>query len=181
MLGTPDFIAPEQIANAQKADIRADIYSLGCTLYYLLSGRPPFQGRRCTTSSRRTDRPMRSRLNFVRPEVPAELAALVAKMMAKEPGRRFQSRPRSRRRWRRSSRSESSRAREQWGSRGESSRAAGLRFGVASRPRRATEAAAAQQSTRKTRQPGRSTWANLIEIKETERVGQAPADTQLLA
>ena len=43
MLGTPDFIAPEQIANSQGADIRADIYSLGCTLYYLLSGRPPFQ------------------------------------------------------------------------------------------------------------------------------------------
>ena len=43
MLGTPDFIAPEQIADAQGADIRADIYSLGCTLYYLLSGRPPFQ------------------------------------------------------------------------------------------------------------------------------------------
>ena len=44
MLGTPDFIAPEQIGDAQTADIRADIYSLGCTLYYLLSGRPPFHG-----------------------------------------------------------------------------------------------------------------------------------------
>ena len=43
MLGTPDFIAPEQIDDAQSADIRADIYSLGCTLYYLLSGGPPFQ------------------------------------------------------------------------------------------------------------------------------------------
>ena len=41
-LGTPDFIAPEQILDAQRADIRADIYSLGGTLYYLLSGRPPF-------------------------------------------------------------------------------------------------------------------------------------------
>ena len=44
MLGTPDFIAPEQIRDAQSADIRADIYSLGCTLYYLLAGRPPFAG-----------------------------------------------------------------------------------------------------------------------------------------
>ncbi len=45
MLGTPDYIAPEQTLDAAKADIRADIYSLGCTLYYLLSGRPPFSGK----------------------------------------------------------------------------------------------------------------------------------------
>ena len=44
MLGTPDYIAPEQTLDAQKADIRADIYSLGCTLYYLLAGNPPFKG-----------------------------------------------------------------------------------------------------------------------------------------
>ena len=56
MLGTPDFIAPEQIDDAQKADIRADIYSLGCTLYYLLSGGPPFPRRLFTTCSRRTTR-----------------------------------------------------------------------------------------------------------------------------
>jgi WD40 repeat protein/serine/threonine protein kinase len=90
MLGTPDFIAPEQIANSQTADIRADIYSLGCTLYYLLTGRPPFS----SSSTRETLRAHTSMdaplLNLVRPEVPAELAALVAKMMAKEPSRRFQ-------------------------------------------------------------------------------------------
>ena len=43
VLGTPEYIAPEQIDDTPTADIRADIYSLGCTLYYLLAGRPPFQ------------------------------------------------------------------------------------------------------------------------------------------
>jgi serine/threonine protein kinase len=90
MLGTPDFIAPEQIADSQSVDIRADIYSLGCTLYYLLSGRPPFP----SSSMRDTLRAHRSveavLLNLVRPEVPAELAALAARMMAKEPELRFQ-------------------------------------------------------------------------------------------
>ncbi|WP_435020889.1 family 16 glycoside hydrolase [Tundrisphaera sp. TA3] len=89
-LGTPDYIAPEQILNAPDVDIRADIYSLGGTLYYLLAGRPPFQANSLydiyqAHMSRDADP-----LNLVRPEVPAELAALVAKMMAKDPNRRFQ-------------------------------------------------------------------------------------------
>jgi WD40 repeat protein/serine/threonine protein kinase len=90
MLGTPDFIAPEQIADAQAADIRADIYSLGCTLYYLLSGRPPFEAATLSDVLRAHCSMDPRLLNLVRPEVPAELAVLVAKMMAKEPRRRFQ-------------------------------------------------------------------------------------------
>ncbi len=90
MLGTPDFIAPEQSIDARKADIRADIYSLGCTLYYLLTSGPPFH----ETSLYDILQAHHSRdalpLNLARPEVPVELAALVAKMMAKEPHRRFQ-------------------------------------------------------------------------------------------
>jgi WD40 repeat protein/serine/threonine protein kinase len=89
MLGTPAFIAPEQIDDAKGADIRADIYSLGCTLYYLLSGGPPFHAETLYDMLQAHHSMDARLLNFVRPEVPAELAALVAKMMAKEPGRRF--------------------------------------------------------------------------------------------
>ena len=90
MLGTPDYIAPEQISDARRADIRADIYSLGCTLYYLLTGGPPFQGTSLYDILQAHHSMDAMPLNLARPEVPVELAALVAKMMAKEPERRFQ-------------------------------------------------------------------------------------------
>ena len=90
MLGTPDYIAPEQIRDAQSADIRADIYSLGCTLYYLLTGGPPFRGEHLWDLYQAHLSMDAGPLNLVRPEVPVELAAVVAKMMAKEPRRRFQ-------------------------------------------------------------------------------------------
>ena len=90
MLGTPDYIAPEQIRDAQSADIRADIYSLGCTFYYLLTGGPPFGGDNLWDLYQAHFSMDAAPLNLVRPEVPVELAALVAKMMAKEPSRRFQ-------------------------------------------------------------------------------------------
>ncbi len=90
MLGTPHYISPEQMVNAQKADIRADIYSLGCSLYCLLTGHPPFDAPslyELLQAHHSMDAPL---LNLVRPDVPAELAALVAKMMAKDPQHRFQ-------------------------------------------------------------------------------------------
>jgi serine/threonine protein kinase len=90
MLGTPDYIAPEQIRNAQTADIRADIYSLGCTFYYLLTGGPPFSGDNLWDLYQAHFSMDAGPLHLARPEVPVELAALVAKMMAKEPAQRFQ-------------------------------------------------------------------------------------------
>ena len=90
MLGTPDFIAPEQISDARRADIRADIYSLGCTLYYLLTGGPPFHATSLYEILQAHHSMDALPLNLARPEVPVELAALVARMMAKEPERRFQ-------------------------------------------------------------------------------------------
>jgi serine/threonine protein kinase len=90
MLGTPDYIAPEQIRDAQSADIRADVYSLGCTLYYLLAGRPPFARAKLWDLYEAHFYAEAGPLNLIRPEVPVELAALVAKMLAKEPARRLQ-------------------------------------------------------------------------------------------
>ena len=90
MLGTPDFIAPEQIRNTQSADIRADIYSLGCTFYYLLTGGPPFRSQHVWDVYQAHFSMTAGPLNLVRTDVPVELAALVAKMMAKAPARRFQ-------------------------------------------------------------------------------------------
>jgi serine/threonine protein kinase len=90
MMGTADYIAPEAARDARQADIGADIYSLGCTLYHLLSGRVPFPDRgfeekmRCHTE--RTPTP----LTQLRPEVPAKLALVVSRMMAKDPADRYQ-------------------------------------------------------------------------------------------
>jgi serine/threonine protein kinase len=89
MLGTPDFMAPEQIEDAQSADIRADIYSLGCTLYFLLAGCPPFPGLPFPDVLKAHRSTAALPLDVVRPDVPAELAALVARMMAKRPDERF--------------------------------------------------------------------------------------------
>jgi serine/threonine protein kinase len=90
MLGTPDYIAPEQTLDAHKADIRADIYSLGCTLYFLLSGGPPFQETSLFEILKAHHERDPKPLYLVRPDVPTELAAVVAKMMAKDPTKRYQ-------------------------------------------------------------------------------------------
>jgi serine/threonine protein kinase len=90
MLGTPDYVAPEQTLDAHKADIRADIYSLGCTLYFLLSGGPPFQDQSLFEILKAHHERDPKPLNLVRPDVPVELAAVVAKMMAKRPEDRYQ-------------------------------------------------------------------------------------------
>jgi serine/threonine protein kinase len=90
VLGTADYIAPEQTRDSQATDIRADIYSLGATFYFCLAGRPPFEagtlGQKLIWQQTRQPKPIRS----LCPQVPAELAAVVEKMMAKDPARRFQ-------------------------------------------------------------------------------------------
>lgn len=90
MMGTPDYMAPEQARDAHSADIRADIYSLGCTLYCLLSGGAPFpQGSIVEKVMAHVERQPLP-LQELRDDVPPKLAAVLAKMMAKAPGDRFQ-------------------------------------------------------------------------------------------
>ncbi len=89
-VGTPDYCAPEQASDARKADIRADIYSLGCTLYCLLAGHPPFQEETAvqTIFAHLEKEPLP--LPALRPNVPADLWQVVARMLAKDPARRYQ-------------------------------------------------------------------------------------------
>ena len=90
MLGTPDFMSPEQALDAAKADIRADIYSLGCTLYYLLVGRPPFAANSLLELLQHHQGKSATPINLLRPDVPADLDMVVAQMMAKDPRKRYQ-------------------------------------------------------------------------------------------
>jgi serine/threonine protein kinase len=91
VLGTADYLAPEQALDSHRVDARADLYSLGCTLYFLLSGHPPFtEG---TLAQRlmahQTKEP--SAIEAERPGVPAGLVAILHKMMAKQPDQRYPS------------------------------------------------------------------------------------------
>ncbi len=90
MLGTPDYIAPEQALDATHADIRADIYSLGCSLYYLLTGRAPFKAKSLFELLQAHMSTTATPVHELRPDVPTALSAVVAKMMAKEPAQRYQ-------------------------------------------------------------------------------------------
>jgi serine/threonine protein kinase len=91
VLGTADYVAPEQVANSHAVDIRADIYALGGSLYFMLAGHPPFPTG--TVSQKllwhRTKDP--TPIQQVKPDVPDGLAAVVAKMMHKDPAQRYQS------------------------------------------------------------------------------------------
>jgi WD40 repeat protein len=90
VLGTVDYIAPEQADNAHEADIRSDIYSLGCTLYYLLAGRPPFPHgtppQKLMAHVNKTPQP----LTELRSDLREGLMSVLQRMMAKDPNRRYQ-------------------------------------------------------------------------------------------
>lgn len=90
VLGTADYISPEQAVSCSAVDIRSDIYSLGATFYTLLNGHPPFHGSKLT--QKLVDHQIKEPppLRDLRPQTPAELCVIVHKMMAKKPEDRFQ-------------------------------------------------------------------------------------------
>jgi serine/threonine protein kinase len=89
MIGTPDYLAPEQALDFRRADVRADIYSLGCTLFYLLTGQPPFA--RCTLAQKllRHQNAPPPPVEEYRGDLPAGLPQVLNKMLAKRPQDRF--------------------------------------------------------------------------------------------
>jgi serine/threonine protein kinase/WD40 repeat protein len=89
VMGTPDFIAPEQATDSRAVDIRADVYSLGCSLYFLLTGDVPFPGGTVFAKlyKHRHEEPIP--LEQARPEVSSAIAAVCRRMMAKEPADRY--------------------------------------------------------------------------------------------
>lgn len=90
VVGTPDFLAPEQAKNASKVDIRADLYALGCTLFYLLTGQVPFPGGTPTEKMIRHYTEPPTPIQQLRSDVPPGVAAILDKLMAKRPEDRFQ-------------------------------------------------------------------------------------------
>ena len=90
IMGTPDYIAPEQAADAHAADIRSDIYSLGATLYFLLAGRPPFVEGTAADKLRLHVDSSPDAIEAVRADIPGELAGVVRRMMNRVPDERFQ-------------------------------------------------------------------------------------------
>lgn len=90
LVGTLDYASPEQLADAKKADARSDLYSLGCTFYFTLAGRAPFEGGTVVNKiyMQRMEEP--PPLEKITRGVPAAFAAIVRKLMAKNPNDRYQ-------------------------------------------------------------------------------------------
>jgi serine/threonine-protein kinase len=88
VLGTPDYMAPEQAKNSSLADHRADLYSVGGTFYYVLTGKPPFPAGTPIEKILKHQHDPPPPLQAIRPDVPDDLARLVARLLAKDPADR---------------------------------------------------------------------------------------------
>src|SRR5205823_1900187 len=90
VMGTPDFLSPEQARSLHNTDTRTDLYSLGCTLYYLLSGQVPFPGGTSIEKLIRHNTEVPTPLEQLRPDVPPLVAAVLRQLMATQPDDRLQ-------------------------------------------------------------------------------------------
>lgn len=90
VLGTADFLAPEQAVDSHRVDARADIYSLGCTLYFALTGHPPFTDGTLVQRLLAHQTKSPPTVRYERPEIDDELLAILDKMMAKKTADRYQ-------------------------------------------------------------------------------------------
>jgi serine/threonine protein kinase len=90
VIGTADFVAPEQLEDPHGADVRADLYSLGCTFYFVLVGEVPFPGGSLISKLDKQRWAIPAPVNVARPEVVATVAEVIAKLLAKKPVDRFQ-------------------------------------------------------------------------------------------
>jgi serine/threonine protein kinase len=88
IVGTVDYMAPEQALDSSAIDHRADIYSLGCTFYFLLTGQPPYPGNSVMSALLKHRESEIPSLRALRPDAPAELETLVRQMLAKHPNDR---------------------------------------------------------------------------------------------
>jgi serine/threonine protein kinase len=90
IMGTPDYLSPEQARNLHNADIRSDLYSLGCTFYFLLSGQVPYPGGSTMEKLIRHSAEEPTPITALCPGLPPPVGAIVQLLMAKDPDERFQ-------------------------------------------------------------------------------------------
>jgi serine/threonine protein kinase len=89
VMGAPTYMAPEQVAGADKVDHRADQYSVGCILFEMICGRPPFDGRAYGEVMAKQVREPPPRPSSIDPSIPPDIDHLLLKMLEKQPDRRF--------------------------------------------------------------------------------------------
>ncbi len=92
-LGTYDYISPEQGKDPRGVDVRSDLYSLGCTAFFMLSGQPPFSKGTPLQKLLRHAGEVPADIRILRPDLPVELALVIRKLLEKQPEQRYQ-RPR---------------------------------------------------------------------------------------